>query len=196
MNRLLAASMCGLSVLALAGCTDDTAALPPPAEDVVTASSSDAGTRPPVQPALSGAVRLELSAEGLEDDPRVQALERYVVARQQSLRAGSVTPALADAATYTWLVQQRDTIAVAAQRGWTVPARPVGTVPALRVEGAEAQLQLCLWEPSVAFVRRSSGQPASATEPTWTPVDVRMVQVDGRWQVNGAALDSHACTGG
>lgn len=195
MRRFLGAGAATAAVLTLAGCTDKPSAAPPDSPPDAVTGEPTPDQEPAVQP-VAGPVRVDLEAGEIADDPRIRALERYVVARQQSLRSGAVTESLTAVATLPWLNQQQDTIEDARKRGWTVPAEPVVTVPSLQAEGPDALLQTCLWEPSVAFVDRTSGEPVEPTEQGWTSVDVRMVQVEGRWLVDGAALASHACTGG
>lgn len=179
---------------ALTAC-DDGSAAPVQAEDPASPEASAAGPGTE-QAALGGPVRVELRAGSLASDPRVRVVERYVAARQTSLRERGLTDPMARLATFTWLNHERDTIDEAARRGWTVPAGPVVAVTDVSATGPDAVVQTCLWEPSVAFVERRTQRPAQPTPEEWTPMDVKMVEVDGHWMVDRAALANHACTGG
>ena len=156
------------------------------------------------EPRLDGPVQVQLDVGHAADDPTVapvvESVRRYVAARTESVRTQEVTPAMAQVATLPWLNTQLDVVDQAQEHGWTVPSAPVVQVASVQVEGPDALVQLCLWEPSTGFVVQQTGEPVesgSGSGPEgWTPFDVKMVQVEGRWLVDGAALADHECTGG
>ncbi len=207
-----------VAAAALSGCSGDTDPADAGETPVVVPPEQDAGAESAqsAEPRLTGPVRLRMQVGPAADQtmvtPVIGALRRYVTARTESVRAREVTPAMAQVSTLPWLNTQLDVVDQAASNGWTVPSTPVAQLAGAQVQGADALVQLCLWEPSTGFVVQRTGEPvepgsesgsesssesgSESSSEGWTPFDVKMVQVEGRWLVDGAALADHECTGG
>ncbi len=199
LTALLATVLTGT---ALTGCTGAAGTDDPDADatgdPVATPDYHEPTGTHDADPVLHGPVRVELTTGSLDDgtDALVGVIRRYVAARTQSLRDQRLVPAMVHLSTFTWLLDQREVMLDAKRRGWTVPADPTVSVEDVTVQGPDALAEVCLWEPSTGFVARRTGAPVGSAPDQWTPFDVKMVQIEDGWLVDGAALGDHECSGG
>jgi len=172
-------------VLVLFGCSDEPVEANAAGEEPVTASQG----APPQVPLV------HVDAGRWADEAPMSSLIDYLQARHASMRDHAPTAELVSTSTFQWLQQQRQVIAVADQRGWTVPAAATVAVQRADVGGVDAVISLCLWGPSVDFVDESTGEPVRSTPAQWHPFDVKMVLASDRWLVAGAAQGGFRCEG-
>lgn len=113
--------------------------------------------------------------------PAIDAVLDFVHGHAESVRAGRPTARLIDVTSRDELARQRTVIGYAADRGWTVPPRPIlRVVSAQRVAADREQVGVCLWLPSTEYVDATTGKPPTGTVPeAWAPAiaDVRRVAV-------------------
>ena len=155
-------------------------------------SATVARTTGPAEPATP-ATTVDVDAGRWADEAPMPTLMSYLQARQASMRDHAATVDLVTTSTFQWLQQQRQVIAVAQERGWTVPPAATMTVERVVVRGLDAIIRLCLWGPSVDFVDESTGEPVRSMTPRWHPFDVKMVLAGDRWLVAGAAQGAFRC---
>ena len=168
------------------GCSDE-----PPAVNADDPEPTATLKRPAEQAAPPTIV--DIDAGRWAGEAPMPTLVDYLQARQASMRAHAATADLVTTSTFQWLQQQRQVIAVAEERGWTVPPAATMTVERAVVGGVDAVIRLCLWGPSVDFVDQSTGEPVRRATPQWHPFDVKMVLAGDRWLVAGAAQGAFRC---
>ncbi len=168
----------GAAMALLVGCSSEATrpdAAPvhvPGGPSPATTTSSDpaphAQSGPSSAIVTTGPVRVSVRMRA-RSGPAGDALRTFILERTRSIIAGDATPRLRKVSSAAEYARQRLVIGDAAQRGLTVPTRPLAVVVrAQRRRDDRILLGVCLWLPSTEFVDEVTGvSPAGPVPPEW-----------------------------
>ncbi len=110
-----------------------------------------------------------------------------------AVESGKVNKPAREGLSKELLRQYTDGLRLAWKNDWHVKGVAYAKVDSSKIDGAEAQLSVCLWNPSMSFYKKD-GKASGPTSQRWDKQLIEMKQSAGRWILTSSEFKG-TCTG-